>query len=239
MMLNAWEGSRSGAANMERDMDLLDMVRRGDVALAFRTYTWEPWTVSLGKHQQDEQIDREALVSSGFDLVRRPTGGRAVLHAEELTYCIAIPVTDTRTPRAVYAGIHTMLLSALQPFVPGLSFEEAPSDLQHHYATSGALAVSCFTSSARTEIVHGNRKVVGSAQRVIDNVILQHGSILTGPGHLMIGNVVRASADERARLTETLMASSVSLSEASDRIITPEDIAEAIHATASEHLRHI
>ncbi|RPI67736.1 MAG: hypothetical protein EHM43_06735, partial [Ignavibacteriae bacterium] len=111
VMLIEHEGSSTGAQNMARDLELLEMVRSGGLDLAFRTYTWDPWAVSLGKHQQTEAIDVAETQRRGFDIVHRPTGGRAVLHARELTYCIAV----RGKPQDVYAQVHSALYEALEP----------------------------------------------------------------------------------------------------------------------------
>lgn len=203
----------SGADNMARDLELLDAVRSGKHDIAFRTYTWKPWCVSLGKHQSRNVIDQAALAVRGWDVVHRPTGGRAVLHANELTYCVIVPLSAERTAHIVYERIHILLLASLQTLVPQLSFERSPTDLHHHYATAGATAVSCFTSSARTEILAGGRKVVGSAQRVVDGIVLQHGSILCGPGHEQLADVIVGMDEQRSVLRQRTQEQSTTLSE--------------------------
>jgi len=202
----------SGAENMARDLELLEAVQAGVYDIAFRTYTWKPWCVSLGKHQKIDVIDAQAVSERGWQIVHRPTGGRAVLHANELTYCIIVPISAQRTAAMVYERTHEMLLSGLCQIVPSLSFERSPTNLQHHYATAGASAVSCFTSSARTEIMANGRKVVGSAQRVIGNVVLQHGSILCGQGHEDLALLISGSDEQRKSLLSTILDQSTTLS---------------------------
>lgn len=225
----------SGEENMRRDLALVATARTQPSVM--RLYTWDPWCVSLGYNQNESVIDQHLLRERGWDLVRRPTGGRAVLHAEELTYCIAVPQGEGVKPREIYQRIHEQLLEALQTLVPGLSFEESPTDLRHHYATAGAAAASCFTSSARTEIMFNGRKVVGSAQRTIDGVILQHGSILTGPAHTNIVDVLAATDEERASVAADIQKSAVSLSEAAGRIIMAEEVAKVIMGHAPRELQ--
>jgi lipoate-protein ligase A len=229
----------TGSANMARDLELLHDVRSGTYDIALRTYTWSPWCVSLGKHQRAESIDHDALSQRGWDLVHRPTGGRAVLHANELTYCIVVPLTATRTASDVYQRTHELLLAALQDLVPDLSFERSPSDLQHHYATAGATAVSCFTSSARTEIMVQGRKVVGSAQRVIDGIVLQHGSILCGPGHEQLADVIVGTPEQRVTLARSMQEHSTTLSEVVNRTIDAMMCQERIFRLAESGLSTI
>jgi lipoate-protein ligase A len=222
------EGSRTGRANMDRDLQLLDEVRSGRVDLAFRTYTWDPWTVSLGKHQSDSVVDREALESAGLGLVHRPTGGRAVFHAEELTYCL---VVRNPHPQIVYEIVHQLIQEALTEVVGPIFDEPTKTDrLREHYAAGTPLGQICFAASARTEITVGNRKVVGSAQRTLDGVVLQHGSILCGDAHLDLAELMNMDPDERASMKQILRSTSVSLQEVAGRTMTPVECASAIEA---------
>lgn len=218
------DGAASGAANMARDLSMLDDVRNNVADIMFRTYTWDPWCVSLGRNQPDTSIDAERCIASGFDIVRRPTGGRAVLHANELTYCIVVRLGPSRTAQDVYARVHEALFAILTDHVPDLAFSGVPTDLRTHYASSGALGQVCFTSHARSEIMSGTRKVVGSAQRVIDGIVLQHGSILCGPGHERISDLVITDEHQREFLRAEIGRSSITLSEVAQKDVLPSDV---------------
>lgn len=223
---------------MRRDMALFEAVRDGRADVLMRTYTWRPWCVSLGKHQSLQVVDAERLATLGYDVVHRPTGGRAVLHADELTYCIAIRLHHGRTAQDVYAMAHELIVGALRHLdIDGLSFQQVPTDLRQHYASSGVAGASCFTSSARSEIMAHGRKVVGSAQRVIDDVVLQHGSILCGPGHEQIADVLHVQEQDRTILRQRLVDGAITLTEVAGRSVTPAMCAEMISVTAqSTHL---
>jgi lipoyl(octanoyl) transferase len=198
----------------------------GTAAPMLRLYSWKPWAVSLGAHQRDYDIDLEACSRAGFEVVRRPTGGRAVLHANELTYSVVLPLATRlqpeRTIHDVYRDVHILLLEALHRLgATAISFEKTQPDLRAHYR-SGAHSMVCFSSSARYELtwLHGGtaKKVVGSAQRLYtpaasgktntnqsqqaqrqQAVVLQHGSILLGSGHERLASVARtyAQGDDR------------------------------------------
>lgn len=231
-MVVSSDGSANGRANMDLDMNLLAEAERSG-SWHMRTYTWSPWCVSLGKHQSLDVIDDVEMQQRGFDVVHRPTGGRAVLHANELTYCCAAPLADGQTAQYIYATVHTLIVAALRSLnVPDLEFQEVPTDLRLHYASSGVAGASCFTSSAKSEIMARGRKVVGSAQRVINGYVLQHGSILCGAGHEQLADVVRAEASQRAMLRSRIHEGSITLSDLAGRTITPEQCAEAIAACA-------
>lgn len=218
--------ARTGQDNMALDEKLIHSPG------ALRLYTWKPWCISLGRHQSETVIDDKKRVQRGWDVVRRPTGGRAVLHADEITYAVALPLTDSIRASDVYEYIHQVLVAALQELVPELSFTTAPTTLPHHYATAGAVAASCFTSKARTEIVFGQQKVVGSAQRILDRTVLQHGSILVGPGHLELANALALSEEERVNVVNNLQQSSISITEILNQPLDVDtvlkDVAEAV-----------
>lgn len=224
----------AGALHMERDMAML-----ADDTITLRLYTWTPWAVSLGYNQDAAHLDDRAIADRGWQIVRRPTGGRAVLHAEELTYGIVVPLRDGHTPSAVYSAVHDLLLDALGTIAPSLAFTSVGANLNHHYATQGAVAMSCFTASARTEIHAGGRKVVGSAQRKLGSAVLQHGSILTGPAHRRITEVITAGATERMALDQRLLASSISLSELAGSTVTAHAVADAIEQAVPRHTSNI
>ncbi len=223
----AFEGARSGIGNMQRDLELAVEVQRGALDAAFRTYAWQPWTLSLGRHQKPEVVDHAQLAARNLDLVTRPTGGRAVFHADEITYAV---IVRTTAPRMLYQRVHQLLLQAISTVVPGrLDLTSKPTDLRQHYAASGPLGQACFTASAATEILYAGRKVVGSAQRILDdNVVLQHGSILCGPAHLEVADLLRIDEAERSRLRMALDRTSVDLSTIAARRIDPLVVAQAI-----------
>lgn len=228
----AHDGALPGAENMHRDMQLVDRVRNGSVDLDVRTYQWAPWCVSLGANQSSSHIDVDACHRCGFDMVTRPTGGRAVLHAQELTYAFAVRVPAHRSARDVYQAFHTLLHHALTTLAPDLALSTRAPSLREHYAASGPLGQVCFSSHAQSEILWGGRKVVGSAQRVIDGVVLQHGSILCGPGHEQLGQVISADPDVRLRIVESTIASSATLSDVAARRIQASDVDDLLR----EHL---
>ncbi|HYF02906.1 MAG TPA: lipoate--protein ligase family protein [Patescibacteria group bacterium] len=221
-------GVHSGAYNMARDLRLLKEVSEGHSPEIFCLYTWHPWCVSLGAHQKDSDIDEKACFENGFDIVRRPTGGRAVLHADEITYSAVLKITKERTSHDIYRIIHELLLKALNPLCNNaLDFKKAQTDFKNVYRNSESSAV-CFTSSARYEVTFQNRKVVGSAQRVFGDYVLQHGSILLGAGHERLAEVLKAPEEQRKLLKQKILTSSATLSDVAGRRILYEECATAI-----------
>jgi lipoyl(octanoyl) transferase len=162
----------SAVENMALDEALLRRaVRTGEAVL--RTYAWERPTLSLGRHQRGRGIfDAERAARAGVDIVRRLTGGRALLHHREVTYSVTAPVSDGTSLRESYAAINAVLLRALRSL--GVEASLAPSGDRLPPPASAP----CFERPAAGEILHAGRKLVGSAQLREHGGLLQHGSIL-------------------------------------------------------------
>ena len=158
-----------GPANMARDHALAALARPGTGTL--RLYRWRPATLSLGRNEPVTTGYRELLRRhSEMGVVRRPTGGRAVIHDRELTYSVVLPVRECGGARAAYGAINEALVAGLREL--GVSAERVngralPPD-----------AGPCFREAAEGEVVVGGRKLVGSAQARIEGALLQHGSLL-------------------------------------------------------------
>lgn len=172
------DGNHPGAHNMAVDEAML-LSQTRDLALpTLRFYGWEPHCLSLGRLQKQlpdavgkgSQADIEALE---FEVVRRPTGGRAVWHAQEITYCIAVREEflppQSRSVMGAYAWLSAGFARGLRDL--GLDVELAPGGVR----TSGA---NCFAASAGCDFLAGGKKLIGAAQFRRDDAILQHGSLL-------------------------------------------------------------
>ena len=173
------DGPRPGAVNMSADARLLAAHEPGDDPV-LRVYRWSPPAVSMGHHQKREDFDVGRIAELGFDLVRRPTGGRAILHAEELTYAVIGSSPSEifgRTLNDTYAAINRALLILLERL-------GARPDVSGGESLTEARGLVCFRSAGRHELLVGGKKIVGSAQRRTGGVFLQHGSILSGPAHV-------------------------------------------------------
>jgi lipoate-protein ligase A len=172
------DGPHTGAVNMARDERLLDHWRPGRPPV-LRLYRWQPYAVSYGFHQRLEDFDHEAIDRLGFELAKRPTGGRAILHAEELTYSVV-----GASPSPLFGdSLHTCYMrinEALVAFLRELGCEVEISGGEDRSEMKQAV---CFKSAGQHEIRVRGRKLVGSAQRRTEGRFLQHGSILVGPAH--------------------------------------------------------
>lgn len=183
-----------GPLNMGIDEALLDSVIAGGPPVV-RFYTWRPATLSLGTNQALGEIDRTACETRGFGMVRRLTGGRAVLHQHELTYSVIARENDPRVSGGVvesYRKISTALVEGLRALGASVSLAAPDKTLlramsarrvvtldkaEEGEAGTGSSAI-CFDAASAYELTAGGKKLVGSAQARRGGVLLQHGSIL-------------------------------------------------------------
>jgi len=142
-----------------------------------RIYRWSCATVSFGRNEPARnRYDPAAGRNAGVELVRRPTGGRAVLHDRELTYAAVLPLTARGGLRATYRLINRGLVEALRSMgVPAVMAEGRGSP-------AGLDSGPCFDEPAPGEVTVAGRKLVGSAQARLEGALLQHGSLLIGAG---------------------------------------------------------
>ena len=205
---------------MAVDQALLDDVdRRGDVA-CLRLYRWNPPCLSFGRNEPAlSRYDRSAIERLGVDVVRRPTGGRAVWHDDEVTYAVAAPVAAFGCLRDSYREIHRRLARALRYL--GVDAVLAPDALRPGALSAGA----CFAQPVGGEVLVHGRKVVGSAQVRQGDAFLQHGSILLGGSQDFVARVSRQGAAP---------AGAGSLSAALERRVEFDQVVHAIARTWPE-----
>lgn len=164
-------GARDGAWNMACDVALMERARRTGESV-FRVYAWERPTLSFGRHESARrQYDAAAIAAASIALVRRPTGGRALLHHHEVTYSITAPISDGVALGESVRQFNQTLLRALHH----LGVPAVEADSPRVLPPQGA---ACFAVPAPGELTVAGRKLVGSAQVRQDGALLQHGSIL-------------------------------------------------------------
>lgn len=222
-------GFNSGKYNMDYDLERTYQVAQGHSKPIFRIYGWKPWSVSLGANQNLNDIDVDRCNELGWSVVYRPTGGRAVLHANEITYSVITRLSAGQTSHSIYRDIHIILLEAFRRIgCDGLEFHKVQPDFREFYKKED-ISVSCFASTARYEISFKGRKVVGSAQRLFGDTLLQHGSIPLDFGYEQIADVINTKdTSKKARLKEFLLTHSATISESAGRIVSYEEALNAI-----------
>jgi lipoate-protein ligase A len=178
-----------GALNMAVDHALMDRARRSGETVV-RVYEWASPVLSLGRNQRAQGIYAdEVLARGGIGVVRRPTGGRALLHHREITYSVTAPAPGTQSLSLAYNRINALLLDALASL-------GVPATL----ATPGGrsrlpTATPCFAEPAKGEIVVDDHKLAGSAQWRDGGALLQHGSIIVDDDQVTIPSLMREPAD--------------------------------------------
>jgi lipoate-protein ligase A len=169
---------QEGALNMAIDEAIAEGVAAGGSKPTLRLYAWQPACLSLGRSQPGSDADLARLHARGWDIVRRPTGGRAILHVDEITYSIAVRATDPRVAGNVvesYRRLSAGLLCALRGLGLAVSADPGTAESRHF---RGPI---CFEEPSDYEITFGGKKLIGSAQSRREGMVLQHGSFpLTG-----------------------------------------------------------
>jgi lipoate-protein ligase A len=181
-----------GAWNMAVDEAILEASARRDVPPTLRLYAWQPACLSLGYAQPVADADRQALATLGWGLVRRPTGGRAILHTDELTYSVSGPQSEQRLAGGVlesYRILSQALLHALRLLgIPAQALEkqeEATAAQPSANPVPGGTDREpthdqnpvCFEVPSNYEITVQGKKLIGSAQARRKGSVLQHGSL--------------------------------------------------------------
>jgi lipoate-protein ligase A len=189
-------GPNLAAYNMAVDEELLARAQAGEQTPVLRFYAWSPPAVSLGRFQKiEEAVNADACKRLGFDIVRRVTGGRAVLHRDELTYSIVSPIDNPLFPPSVL-GTYKIIATGL---LAGLRNLGIPAEMVSHGNRHAGLVdktddnPSCFSSPSWYELVVNGKKIIGSAQRRLSGAFLQHGSILISYDPTLEAEVIRGA----------------------------------------------
>ena len=188
----------------------------------FRFYGWNPCCISLGYHQDISNINRKNIEKNNIDIVRRPTGGSAVFHCDELTYS-AIISKSIINHQQLYSLIHNIIAESLN----SLGFAVYLEDSFNKERTD-----ICYNRAAKSEIKYDGKKLVGSAQRIYPGAILQHGSILFSNDQLEMLKYLNYSKNEIEQYKNQLKSKSIALKDISadysDKSILIDKIVERI-----------
>ncbi|MFC4738092.1 biotin/lipoate A/B protein ligase family protein [Bacillus daqingensis] len=224
-------GPAGPAYNMALDEKLMDWHREGRIPPVIRFYEWNPASLSLGYFQRVERdIDLEAVKRHKAGLVRRPTGGRAVLHEDELTYSIIVKEDHPGIPAGITEAYRVLSGGLLLGFKnmgleAGFSIprtEEEKADLK-----SPRSAV-CFDAPSWYEMVVNGRKIAGSAQTRQKGIILQHGSIIRRFDEEKLFDMFLFKSERiRRRMQAGFRSKATPMEELMERIPSPEDMRAA------------
>jgi lipoyl(octanoyl) transferase len=206
-------GVNSGKFNMDFDIFLAENFKSDSAIL--RLYRWYPNCISLGANQSIEDIDLTRTRYHQIDVVKRPTGGRAILHSQELTYSVIYPIESSSSAKNIYNEINLALRNGLINFDTRLNeidLEHTQPDFKEFYKSQ--ISSICFAVSAKSELNFKGKKLVGSAQRKLGNLILQHGSILCGGYHKKIVEYLNVTDDKRDEMLKEISSTTTDLKSA-------------------------
>lgn len=227
------DNANDGFTNMAVDEAILEACIAGEVPLTVRFYRWQPPCLSIGYFQRaGREVDLAGCRALGVDWVRRPTGGRAILHDRELTYSIVAREDDPAVSGSIlesYRKISTALVAGLRRL--GLPAEMSPPRAHPQTVRTAA----CFDAPSDYEVTIHGRKVIGSAQVRRSGALLQHGAILLEVDlDRQVGVLIPPPGMTREALAVHLRSRLIALGEALGRPLPPEELAQALRAGFEE-----
>ena len=249
-------GVAEGATNMAIDEAILRAAAEGCVLPTLRFYAWEPPCLSLGQAQSSSEVDWAACAERGYTVVRRPTGGRAILHTDELTYSVTAPEDEPRVEGGIVESYRRLSEGLLQ----GLRLLGVPGIEAHHpeiqssiSASNGSQSPVCFQVPSMYEVTVAGKKLVGSAQVRRSGIVLQHGTLPLVGDIARICDVLMSHPDKprvraRAATVEVVLGRAVSFDQAVEAVargmaavlnleLVPGDLTPQEHAWADELYR--
>ena len=216
----------TGAWNMALDEAIMDAVAEGAAPPTLRLYQWAPPCLSLGRRQPLEDVDLAQLRADGCDVVRRATGGWAILHTDELTYSVALTPDDPRANGPIldaYRKLSAGLVAGLGLLGVAAQMKPASAGGTHN------LTAACFEVPSAYEITAQGRKLLGSAQARPNGRVLQHGSLpLVGDIARVTRYLTFSDAAQRTALAGHLRERAATLSEVAGRAIPFAEAADAM-----------
>jgi len=225
----------SGSWNMAVDEAILEEVVSKNVSPTLRLYSWHPYCLSIGHAQPISEVNTDLLIEKGWDIVRRPTGGRAILHADELTYSISAPIDDPHIQGGViesYRHLSRGLVRTLD--LIGIVSDSKPKLEKEKHLLKNPV---CFQYPSDYEITFKGKKLIGSAQARKINGLLQHGAIpLFGDISRVISTLNFKNNDEKLKAKTSLLARATTLQAAIGHKISWDELANAFLQAFEETL---
>ncbi|MEP0859931.1 MAG: lipoate--protein ligase family protein [Ignavibacterium sp.] len=226
-------GENNGKFNMDFDIELTKSFPPNPI---LRLYRWKPYCISLGANQKLDEVNYTKAYGDNIDVVKRPTGGRAILHSEELTYSVVFPLELIYSAKEIYNEINIALREGLIFYDSSLSeleLEHNQVDFKNFYKEDKSAI--CFAVSAKSEINFRNKKLVGSAQRKIGKVVLQHGSILCGDFHLKITDYLNVDDERKSQIKNEIAETTIDLRSILKQQINYEYLSECLIKGFKKH----
>ena len=221
-------GYRSPGMNMALDEAILLACEAGASPPTLRVYGWRPPALSLGYAQSvAKEVNLDACYRYGIEIVRRPTGGRAVLHDDEVTYSVVMPIADQDGARSLTEHYHLIGLALAAAFAHlGLAVQLARP--QRSAKERQAPSPACFAALSRYELSVSGKKMVGSAQKRGQRALLQHGSIPLSLDRQRLFQCLRVPPAQRDALVQEAYATMIAVQEAAATPLAIDDIHAAL-----------
>lgn len=224
---------KSGKENMAVDSAILAAVESGLSPPTLRLYSWDPPCLSLGYSQPYSDIDQTLLEVSGWDVVRRPTGGRAILHTDELTYAVIGPRSDPR----LEGGLTQSYQRLSEALYESLVRMDLPVEIHQGKNPLANSQPVCFENPSDFEITVAGRKIIGSAQARKKTALLQHGSLPLGGDLTRITRVlIYNTEDKRKEAAHVLSQKACTAADVLEKEITWDQAARAFISGFSQTL---
>jgi lipoate-protein ligase A len=191
------DGPHTAAFNMAADMYLLKKCLE-DQNVCLRIYSWQPSAISIGYMQNAEQVlNLKSCIKNGIDWIKRPTGGRAVYHCEDLSYSCVFSLAVKMMGSSIHES-YSIISDCLMNSFRLCNIDTSPhdSDMDARDARR-EIKLPCFLSPNRRELMVGNRKLAGSAQKRTSGAVLQHGSIPLTPAFRNLPDFENINDDEK------------------------------------------
>ncbi|MBN1202630.1 MAG: lipoate--protein ligase family protein [Anaerolineae bacterium] len=216
----------TGAQNMAVDQAIMEAVAQGHVPPTLRLYAWVPPCLSLGYMQPMSDVDHERLAARGWELVRRMTGGRAILHTDELTYSVAVQADTPIVAGDIVASYRRLSQALLTALLRLGANVDADKRTQSQRSTKGPV---CFEVPSHYEITASGKKLVGSAQVRKFGAVLQHGSLpLTGDITRIVDALVFPDEDKREAVRERVRRRAATLEGVTGQAVAWDEAAAAL-----------
>jgi lipoate-protein ligase A len=230
----------SASFNMALDEALLEWNSQGKIPPVIRFYGWNPATLSIGYFQKAEkEINLAEVKKQGLGFVRRPTGGRAVLHEHELTYSVIVSEEHPKMPKTVTEAYRVISEGILKGFHNlGLeAYFSVPITDEDRESLKSPQSSVCFDASSWYELVVEGRKVAGSAQTRQKGVILQHGSILLDLDEDKLFSLFKFSNDRvKERMRKAFTSKAVAINDISSQKVSIDQARQAFKSGFEEGL---
>lgn len=227
-------GKCSPAFNMALDEALLDWHSEGKIPPIVRFYGWNPATLSIGYFQKvEKEINMEEVQKLGLGFVRRPTGGRGVLHEHELTYSVIVTEEYPHMPKTVTESYRVISEGLLKGFhhLGMEAYFSVPQTVEEKDSLKNPRSAVCFDAPSWYELVVEGRKVAGSAQTRQKGVILQHGAILLDLDEDKLFSLFKYSSERvREKMQKAFKSKAVAINDIRKERVSLEEAKQAFKA---------